>query len=218
MGAVIKARGLGKDYGLRHALSEVSFELPEGACLGVLGPNGAGKSTLLALLTTLSRPSAGQLEVLGVDGLEHPEQVRAQVGLVGHQSMLYGELTALQNLRFVGELYGVADPGARAEELLALAGLTARKHDRVSGFSRGMQQRLALARAWVADPALLCLDEPYTGLDAQGQALLDSLLERSRGLRTVVLVSHDETQARRFATHLLRLEQGRMRAFEELAR
>lgn len=202
---------LRKSYGGIEALRGVSFALHQGEFLCLFGPNGAGKSTLLKIIATLLPPSSGTVQVLGFDQEEHPEEFRARLGLVSHQSYLYDDLTALENLEFYGALYGVADPRGRAEELLRQVALFSRRHSPVSEFSRGMQQRLTIARALVNDPSLLLLDEPYTGLDEHAAALLRRQLgDLHRRDRTIVMVTHNLRQGFESATKLGILTRGRL--------
>lgn len=207
--------GLTKRFGGRAAVDGLSFELPRGAFLTVLGPNGAGKTTLVRMLALLSRPSAGSIGIGGVDALEHPDDVRGRIGMISHATMLYPDLTALENLVFYGQLYGVPDPQARALELLDAVGLKHRRLDRVRTFSRGMAQRASIARALMNDPALVLLDEPYAGLDAHAMRIFESLIERVRDGRTFVMVSHDLERASAMATHLLVMSRGRAVRFAE---
>ena len=158
----IEARGLVKQFGARRALDGVDLALPQGAFLSIFGPNGAGKTTLLRELALLARPSRGSLRMLGIDALEEPDALRSRIGLISHKSMLYGDLTAQENLAFFASLYGVTGASAqeRIDELLRLVELDHRRNDCVRTFSRGMQQRLSIARALINDPDLVLLDEP----------------------------------------------------------
>ncbi len=211
----ISARGLTRAYAARRALHDVSFDVPCGASLAILGPNGAGKSTLLRLLAGLERPSAGSFSLFGLDPKEEGDALRARIGFLTHQPMLYLDLTPEENLLFFARLYGVADAQARVAELLDLVELSHRADDAVRGFSRGMLQRLALARALVADPELLLLDEPYTGLDPRAASMLAGVVASSAGVRTVVMVSHDPEAAYAHASHVMVLAAGKLAAFEE---
>jgi heme exporter protein A len=188
--AVVEAVGLGRRYSSIRALADLDLEIHGGESVAIFGPNGAGKTTLVKLLATLLRPSAGRLCLFGE---ERPrEAVRRRIGLLSHASFLYGELTAVENLAFYAGLYGVKSPGARIDEMLVDVGLEAWRERPVKSFSRGMEQRLALARAFLHDPDLLLLDEPYTGLDPDGAAHLQSILARfHRRGKAVVLVTHD---------------------------
>ena len=209
----IKARNLTKAFGTRKALDDVSFELPEGAFLSIFGPNGAGKTTLLRVLSTLTRPSAGDVRVCGIDLREEPDKVRERIGFISHQSMLYPDLTAEENLLLYAELYGVADPRARAHELLGAVGLSHRRLDVVRTFSRGMTQRVSIARALVNDPEVVFLDEPYSGLDPHAVDIFDELIGAMRDGRTFVMVSHDLQKGFEMCTHALVLARGRVVTF-----
>lgn len=216
----IVARGLVKRFGGRRALDGVDFTVPRGSFLSVFGPNGAGKTTLLRELALLARPTKGGLRILGVDALEEPDVLRARIGLISHRSMLYGDLSAQENLAFFASLYGMADSVARGriDELLRLVELDHRRHDCVRTFSRGMQQRLSIARALINDPELVLLDEPYSGLDPHAAGLLDALIERVRAGRTFVMVSHDLEKGFDLCTHALILAQGRVVVCADKAR
>jgi heme exporter protein A len=205
----IAAHGLAKRFGPAVALAGVDLAVARGAALCVLGPNGAGKSTLLRLLAGLARPSSGRVEIdgRGAGGRD----ARARVGLVGHETFLYAALTARENLVFAGRLHGVSHPGVRADRLLAEAGLAGVADRAVGGFSRGMAQRLAIARGLVHDPAVLLLDEPFTGLDARAAARLAERLAGLRGeRRSFVLVTHDAASAARLADAAIVLARGRV--------
>ncbi len=212
-GSAIVARDLAKAFGTRRALDGVSFELPEGAFLSIFGPNGAGKTTLLRVLATLARPTGGEASVCGVDLKEEPDKARGLIGMISHQSMLYPDLTAEENLMLYAELYGVADPKARVTELLEAVGLAHRRLDAVRTFSRGMTQRVSIARALVHDPAVVFLDEPYSGLDPHAVEIFDELIDSVRGDRTFVMVSHDLAKGFEMCTHALVLARGRIVTF-----
>jgi heme exporter protein A len=184
----LEVEELERRYGERAALSGVSFSLGEGQTLGLFGPNGAGKSTLLRVLATLLRPHAGRVRVLGADLPGEAWRVRGRVGYMGHEPLLYRELSGRENLLFHARLHRVDE--ARVPELIAAVGMQRRADDPVRELSRGMVQRLAAARALLHDPPLLLLDEPYSGLDPPARELLDPLIGRTSG-RTRVLVSHD---------------------------
>ncbi len=202
-----------KKFGTRKAADGISFTLPQGAFLSVFGPNGAGKTTLLRMLATLARPTSGTIEVLGVDAKEKPDEVRELIGIISHNSFLYPDLTAEENLVLYGKLYGVPQPEKRAAELLDVVGLRTRRHDRVRTFSRGMRQRAAIARALVNDPRIVLLDEPYSGLDPHAVEIVDELIESVRADRTFVMVSHDLEKGLALCTHALVLARGRVVSF-----
>ena len=181
-----------RHFGRRRALGRVSFTCEAGQVVGLLGPNGAGKSTLLSIVATLAAPSSGHVRYGTATARERGPSIRARLGSLGHDLYLYPELTARENLEFFGRLYQVADPRARAGEALARAGLAERADDAVSGFSRGMRQRLALERALIHEPRLLLLDEPFTGLDDGSARALVDRLRLLRDSRTIVLLTtHD---------------------------
>jgi heme exporter protein A len=207
--AAIAARGLGKRFGPVVALEGVDLDVDAGVTLAVLGPNGAGKSTLLRLLAGLARPTSGSLRVGA--GRESRPAARGRVGYVGHATFLYPALTARENLIFAARLYGVADPGARADVLLAEQGLTAVAGRPAGGFSRGMAQRLAIARGLVHDPAIVLLDEPFAGLDRSSAGRLTERLRCLGGEgRTLVLVTHELTVASALADVAIVLARGRI--------
>jgi len=209
--AAIRVEGLEKRYGLTPALREVSFEIGPGQVCVLLGPNGSGKTTLLKVLATLVRPDRGVVEVGGYDLRRQGRRVRGIVGFLGHQTYLYEELTVVENLRFYGRMYRVADPDRRVREVAELLGLEDRLDTRVRALSRGFQQRAALARALLHDPPVLLLDEPTTGLDADGRRRFAGLLGelRARG-RTVLFSSHAFELERGWADRALVLSAGRL--------
>lgn len=199
----LELEDLGRAYGERVALSGVTLTLPRGATLTVLGANGAGKSTLLRVLATLLRPHRGRARVLGRPLPRDGWAVRGRVGLLGHDTLLYRDLTARENLAFNARLHGVAPP--RVDELLDAVGLTLRADDPVSGFSRGMLQRVAVCRALLHDPELLLLDEPLAGLDPGAAEVVGALVAG----RTRVLISHDVEHGLAEADLVLGLRRGR---------
>ena len=178
---MIEARELTKRFGGVVALDGVSFELPEGSHTALVGPNGAGKSTLLAVLSTLVAPSSGQASIDGLDVAAAPAELRRCIGVMTHLPMVYEELNSRENLLFFARLYGVPELESRAEELLRAVGLWLRRDEPAEVLSRGYHQRLALARALLHRPRVLLLDEPETGLDEEGLALLDEQLLRAPG-------------------------------------
>ncbi|MDY4040829.1 MAG: ABC transporter ATP-binding protein [Collinsella sp.] len=214
-GVAIEARGLVKQFGSRRGLDGVSLSVPTGAFLSIFGPNGAGKTTLLRMLALLSRPTRGALSILGVDALEEPEALRSRIGLISHRSMLYGDLTARENLLFFSSLYQGVPDEERIDELLRLVELDHRRSDLVHTFSRGMQQRLSIARALVNDPELVLLDEPYSGLDPHAAELFDGLIGRVRAGRTFIMVSHDLAKGFELCSHALILARGQVVALVE---
>jgi len=193
---VIEAQKLGRRYGAKRVLRDVDLTLPDHGFALVTGPNGSGKTTLLRICAGLAVPTEGRLSV---------RADRAQIGFLAHEPLVYRELTALENLELYGRLYRVPERRERIGMLLERFGLWEVRRERVSSYSRGMTQRLALCRVLLHDPALLVLDEPYTSLDAQGADLLDAQLEELRGERTFLVSTHDPARVDRFATTRLAL-------------
>ncbi len=179
---MIELRKLTKSFGSKYALRGVNLRVMPGESLVIFGPNGAGKSTLIRILSSLSRPTSGTVHIGGLDLATHADGIRRHLGVVSHAPLLYDSLTAEENLRFFAGLYGMSQPEPRITVLLAQVGLTTRRGDLVRTFSRGMVQRLAIARALLHDPQVLLLDEPDTGLDPQAAEMLhDLLVQVSRG-------------------------------------
>ena len=210
----ILANQLGRRFGRRRVLHELQMEIPAGSFVGLYGSNGAGKTTLLRILCGLARPTAGRCMIFGQNPMARGGAVRARLGFLSHQGALYPELTAHENLALYARLYGVADPHARAAAMLEGVGLGARAGDRVRHFSRGMLQRMALARSLLHEPDLLLLDEPFTGLDPAGVddmgARLSALYETGK---TILMTTHDLQQGRRLSSHLALLERGGLALF-----
>lgn len=191
---MIEARSVSKHFGRRRVLSGLDIKIDEGETVALMGPNGAGKTTLLRILATLSEPSTGEVFVDGRSSYDDPIIARKAIGFVGHSTYTYDDLTALENLRFYWRMYGL--PAAEflriGTELLARVGLSHRVNDRAAVFSKGMRQRLAIARALLHSPKVLLLDEPYSSLDQKGVDILSQVLaeERSRGC-SILVVTHD---------------------------
>ena len=207
--AAIETRNLAKSFGGHTALQDVSLTVAEGEFLTMVGPNGAGKTTLLRILASLSRPTSGEAWVDGWNLVGSATKVRQCIGFISHQPLLYGDLTAEENLRFYGRMYGLPDLPARVGEVLEQVGLLARRRDPVRTFSRGMQQRLAIARAILHRPAVMLLDEPYTGLDQQAAVMLDEVM-RAAGIvsRTVLMTTHDLDRALAMSDQIAILSSG----------
>jgi ABC-type multidrug transport system ATPase subunit len=193
---MIRAQGLERRFGSKRVIAGLDLELGSRELLLVTGPNGSGKSTLLGLLAGLLAPTRGTLEV---------EATRGELGYLAHEPLVYRELTALENLDLYGRLYRVSERRERVGMLLERFGLWDARHDRVSAFSRGMTQRLALCRTLLHEPRLVLLDEPYSGLDSEGVALLDVELEGLVGSQAIVVSTHDPARLERFASAHLRL-------------
>ena len=208
--AMLEARGLVREFGGLAAVDGIDITLPPGGFLVVFGPNGAGKTSLLKLLAGSLRPTRGEVRVAGEPLVPGSPAGRERIGVLSHQTFLYEQLTARENLRLYATLYGLADGQARAVERLREVGLLERADDRVKTFSRGMRQRLGLARTLLHDPDLVLLDEPYTGLDAHASAVLRRVLEALRdGRRTVVLVTHNLAQGLELADRAVIQVRGR---------
>jgi heme exporter protein A len=206
---MIEARGLRKSFGLRPVLRGVDLDIAPGECVALLGPNGAGKTTLMRILATLSKPSAGTVRVAGLPLPDCAAEVRQHLGVVSHHTLLYSDLTAEENLSFYARLYGLPQPAARIGAVLEQVGLARRRRDLVRTFSRGMQQRLAIARALLPDPAVMLFDEPYTGLDPEAAQMLDTVLRTvAQAGRTVLLSTHDLPRSLALADRVVILVRG----------
>jgi heme exporter protein A len=201
--------GLRRDYGERTALDGIGLELGRGETLLVLGPNGAGKTTLLRILATLLRPSGGEVRALGCSLPGEAWKLRGRIGFLGHEPLLYRDLSGRENLRFQARLHGLRGEAAEARiaELLAAVAMERRAEERVAELSAGMRQRLAICRCVLHEPELLLLDEPDSNLDAEGRGLARALIGPAAG-RTRVIVSHDPERFEAEADRVLRLEAG----------
>ena len=206
---MITVKKLVKRFGLKAVLRGLDFEVQPGEFVALLGPNGAGKTTFLRVLASLSRPSLGSVQVAGFKLPDEAAAVRARLGVVSHLPLLYGDLTADENLRFYARMYNIADAELRITEVLEMVGLENRRRDLVRTYSRGMQQRLAIGRAVLHDPDVVLFDEPYTGLDQDASSMLDDVLKTvaAKG-RTVVMTSHDLARAEDLATRFDILSRG----------
>ena len=210
---IIEVQALIKAFGLMPVLRGINLDIPRGQCVALLGPNGSGKSTLLRLLTGLSKPTSGMVKIGGWELPHEGMAVRAQIGMVSHKPLLYGDLTAYENLRFFAGLYDLDGEAmdTRIHSLLDQVGLKKRRNDLARNFSRGMQQRLSIARALLHDPDVLIFDEPYTGLDQQAGATLDTLLTTARdGGRTIVMATHQLDRAARLSDRAIILSRGKI--------
>jgi heme exporter protein A len=210
---MIEVRHLVKRFGPKIVLRNLDFQVIPGEFVALLGPNGAGKTTFIRILASLSRPSMGDVRVAGFHLPAEASSVRSRLGVVSHQPLLYGDLTAEENLRFYGRMYGVPHLDPRIDAILELVGLAARRRDLVRTFSRGMQQRLSIGRAVLHDPEVILFDEPYTGLDQDASDMLDKVLRQvaSRG-RTIVMTSHDLLRAAELASRFDVLSRGVIKA------
>jgi len=211
----LEVRELSRTFGARKALDKVSFELPRGAFLSIFGPNGAGKSTLLKVLSTLTVPSKGSASVLGLNVVEDAVPLRERIGFISHNPLLYPDLSAEENLEFFAELYCLENPKDRVRELLTAVELDHRRLDLVRTFSRGMIQRLSIARSLLHEPEIIFLDEPYSGLDPHAMDILDGLIASVREQHTFVMVSHDLAKGLELCSHALILAKGKIVLFQE---
>ncbi len=191
-------------------MAGIDLTLDRGEFLLLLGPNGAGKTTLLRVLATLLAPTAGDASVLGYSLKSDPTEIRRRIGFISHSHLLYRDLTTYENLRFYGEMYGVEDLDDRITELLERVELTHRRYDTVRDFSRGMFQRLAIARALLHRPELLFLDEPQTGLDPHAVDILDGIIEELRADHTFVMVTHNLERSLELGTKAIILKNGQI--------
>lgn len=206
---MIEVRKLVKRFGLKNVLRGLDFDVQAGEFVALLGPNGAGKTTFLRILASLSRPSLGQVNVAGYKLPAQAAAVRRRLGVVSHLPLLYGDLTAEENLLFYGRMYDLENLESRIADVLDMVGLSARRRDLVRTFSRGMQQRLAIGRAVLHDPDVMLFDEPYTGLDQDASEMLDEVLKNVAAAgRTVVMTSHDLARAEGLATRFDVLSRG----------
>ena len=188
----IEVRHLRKAFGTLKAVDGIDFELKQGEFLTVFGPNGAGKTTLIKILAGLTKPSSGTAKVAGFDIAEGHPEMRKEIGIISHATALYADLTPLENLIFFARMHGLKQPEDRALKVIEEVGLSPRRNDRVRTFSRGMLQRLSIARAVLHDPAILFLDEPFTGLDLHATNVLKEHLQRLHDRhRTILMTTHD---------------------------
>ena len=208
---VVRACGLFLEIDDHVILQDICLEVPPGRSIALLGANGAGKTMLLRVLSTLIRPSGGALHLFGEALGPHSERLRSRIGVIAHQSMLYRDLSAQENLVFFGKLYDVPRPAERATEMLGLVGLSSRADDPVRTLSRGMAQRVAVARALLHDPDLLLADEPFDGLDAPSADALGRLLSRLHGEgKAIVLSNHYVPQTLELVDEVVVLRRGRI--------
>jgi heme exporter protein A len=208
---MIVVKKLVKRFGPKTVLRGLDFQVDAGEFVALLGPNGAGKTTFLRILASLSRPLMGEVRIAGYRLPNQAAAVRRRLGVVSHLPLLYGDLTAEENLRFYGKMYAVEHLKFRIDEVLEMVGLSLRRRDLVRTFSRGMQQRLAIGRAVLHDPDVMLFDEPHTGLDQDACEMLDNVLSEvaARG-RTVVMTSHDLARVADLASRFDVLSRGKI--------
>jgi heme exporter protein A len=216
---IIEVKELTKRFGHKTALQRVNFSLRKAEFLALFGPNGAGKTTLIRILSSLMRPTSGEVLIAGQDVRKDGGDLRRIIGVISDQNFLYDHLTAYENLRFYGLMFDVKNLNKRIEELLERVGLRDRSHDRIHTFSRGMQQRLSISRALLHDPSVLLLDEPFSGLDREGVEVLKEILgdHKERGF-TTVMTSHDLEKSLEICSRVAILKSGVMVFNEEVSR
>jgi len=211
----IEVKGITRRFGEKLVLRGIDLGIQHGEFLTILGPNGAGKTTFIKVLATLLRPSTGSVLVNGMDLRDSSMEIRRRIGVVGHQTYLYDELTVYENLKFYGTMYDVPNLEERIHELVIKVGLAPRLHDRVRTLSRGMQQRLSIARAIIHKPSIVLLDEPETGLDKNASEILVELLNAlDSGKRTVIMATHNLERGLEMSDHIVILSKGKI-AYKE---
>jgi heme exporter protein A len=211
----VEVAGVSRNYGRRRAVDGVDLSLQPGDCLALFGPNGAGKTTLLRVIAGLLRPTKGAVHVEG-KSVRDDAGVRRHIGLISHQSMLYGALTARENVEFAAKLYGIRDPREAARRALERMRILDRRDTPVRSLSRGLQQRVSIARAIVHEPSVVLLDEPYTGLDAAGGAALTDMLRTLRAARAaLILVTHNLDEGLAIASHAAVMLAGKIARLDE---
>ena len=205
---MIRVDNLSKNYGNRLVLQGIRLKVSAGECVGLLGPNGSGKTTLIKILATLLPPTSGEIRLAGHNLRTDKEKIRPKIGVLTHSTFLYENLTAIENLLFYGKLYPISHLQEKATELLGIFGLKNRAKDQVRYFSRGMKQRLTLARLFLHEPRILLLDEPLTGLDSQGTEDLARMLQGAKEKRCAIfMATHQTTEVGKIVDRWLKLEQ-----------
>ena len=211
----IQVQGIRKHFGHLEALRGIDFELRKGEFLSLFGPNGAGKTTLIGILSALTRPSSGTARVAGDDVKEADPEMRREIGVISHASFLYADLSPFENIRFYATMYGVKQAEERAIAVIDEGGLKPRMHDRVRTFSRGMLQRLSIARAIVHNPSILFLDEPYTGLDQHAAGILkEQLQDLHTDQRTILMTTHDFSRGLEMCDRVAIMVRGKLALWE----
>lgn len=212
----IEAEGLTKSFGDRYALKGIDLRVRKGDCLTIFGPNGSGKTTLLKLLCTISKPSGGTAYIDGADLAKAPVEIRRKLGVVGHSSFLYSNLTINENLRFYGKMYQIGNLEQRITEVVSQVQLESRLHARVGTLSHGMQQRVAIARAVIHNPPIMLLDEPETGLDLHATRMMRDVLDTiNSGERTIVMTTHNIEWGMEVSQQIAILDKGKI-VYQEL--
>jgi ABC-2 type transport system ATP-binding protein/heme exporter protein A len=214
MDSIISIKGLSKSFGHRKALSNIDLEIQKGEFVAVFGPNGAGKTTILKIMSTIIDPSQGNVIINGIDAKTHPEKIRGMIGAISHETYLYDELTARENLVFFARMYGLEKDiiDVRVDEILKSVNLLKRADERAGSFSRGMKQRLSIARSMLHQPEILLMDEPYTGLDQQAAANFERvLMDTGSSDVTRIMITHNIERAFELCDRLLIMDRGEIR-------
>ncbi len=207
----IEVQGLTKSFGNHLALRGIDLKIKEGEFVVIFGPNGAGKTTLIKVIATIMNPSSGRVLIGDLSLKNNAEDIRRRIGVVTHQTFLYSNLTAYENLEFYSRMYDVPGRKERIHKVTAMVGMTSRLHDRVGTLSRGMQQRLSIARSLLHKPAIMLLDEPETGLDQQAVSMLwQALQTEGEGERTIILTTHNLERGFELGERLLILDRGKI--------
>lgn len=215
--AEIDVKNLSKSFGRRLVLDKISFELQKGGFLSIFGPNGAGKTTMVKILSTLIAPTSGQVTIAGIKLTDDPTPIRQRIGLISHNPLLYLDLNAYENLKFYGALYRVENLEDRIEQLLERVELSHRRYDLVRTYSKGMTQRLSIARALLHRPSILFLDEPHSGLDPHAVDILDGLLDDIRSEHTFIMITHNLDKGLSLCSSAVILDAGKIVFHEDKA-
>jgi heme exporter protein A len=207
----LESQNIRKTYGHFTALASINLKIRNGEFVTLFGRNGAGKTTFLKVAATLVRPTQGKLHIQGIDVAENSQDARRHIGFLSHNTYVYRDLTPLENLKFFARLYGVDDSEQRLERLLDRVGLRRRMNDPVRAFSRGLNQRVGIARVMLHEPSLILLDEPYTGLDANAVEILNAMLDEAHaGGKTIIITTHDLEHGLRAATRAVIIDRGKV--------
>ena len=208
---IISVKKLSHEFGTLSVLKNLNLEVEEGEFITIFGPNGAGKTTLMKIMSTLLTPSYGTVRINGFDTKKEPADVRTQIGVISHDTYMYQELTAHENLEFYGKMYGLTGHNLqlRISDIIKQVGLKYRANDRVGTFSRGMKQRISIARSVIHDPKILFLDEPYTGLDTHAAMTFERVLHGLKSDTTKIMISHDIERGLKMADRVMILAKGK---------
>jgi heme exporter protein A len=209
--SALESQNIRKTYGHFTALASISLRIQPGEFVTLFGRNGAGKTTFLKVAATLVRPTQGRLRIQGIDVAENSQDARRHIGFLSHNTYVYRDLTPLENLKFFARLYGVDDSNDRLERLLDRVGLRRRMNDPVRAFSRGLNQRVGIARVMLHEPSVILLDEPYTGLDANAVEILNGMLDEAHAKgKTIIVTTHDLEHGLRAASRAVIIDRGKV--------